>query len=387
MSKSKLKLLWITENYYPNRGGMAQSCDRITHTLRKLKVYIDIIHLTSRKKAYKTEKTVQGTYTSFPFSEDSAHTLNRVWNHISNPKNKKIYTYIVAFGGNQPILSAPIFAKWLNIPLVTLLRGNDFDLSILSAKKRDNLLYALNNSSLICSVSDDKISKIKAVTNNKNIHYIPNGIDLNSWQLTKSDILNANKWKKNNVNSNKKIIGLFGHLKQKKGFDFLLQSIEYSGSANKIHLLITGEASEESIENLKKTQISYNLLPFLDRYELLPYYYACDAVAIPSFYDGMPNVLLEAGILKIPIIASNIDGMKDVLNQIDSWLLFHPGDIEQCANVINRFIYDKNEQLLTLSEKLQNNLIKNYTDIIEAKRYEHLFNNIIDYTLDGTIIQ
>ena len=44
-------------------------------------------------------------------------------------------------------------------------------------------------------------------------------------------------------------------------------------------------------------------LPFLDRFELLPWYAACDWIAIPSFYDGLPNVLAEAAALGIPLIA------------------------------------------------------------------------------------
>ena len=110
-------------------------------------------------------------------------------------------------------------------------------------------------------------------------------------------------------------LGLFGQLKAKKGGVLLLEALARSGTAERFHLLLAGWLEPDMDAWLREHDgaISYTLLPFLDRYELLPWYAACDWIAIPSFYDGLPNVLMEAAALGIPLIASRAGGMADVL--------------------------------------------------------------------------
>ena len=76
---------------------------------------------------------------------------------------------------------------------------------------------------------------------------------------------------------------------------------------------------------LAEHELEHTALPFLDRYELLPWYAACDFIAIPSFYDGLPNVLVEAAALGVPLIASRVDGMADVLTDGETALPVRPG--------------------------------------------------------------
>ena len=89
-------------------------------------------------------------------------------------------------------------------------------------------------------------------------------------------------------------------------------------------------------EDLNPGELQVTTLPFLDRYELLPWYAACDWLAIPSFYDGLPNVLVEAAALGVPMLASRVDGMADVLVDGETALLFDPGDEPRAAWALQR---------------------------------------------------
>lgn len=373
LTPENLNILWLTENYFPNRGGMAQSCDRITHSLRNLNVNIHIVHFTNPKLKLRKQKVKNGSYIAFPVSNDPSHTFNLLWNYLKNPKNQQKYTHLVAFGGNLPILSAPILARWLSVPLVTMLRGNDFDSAIFSQKKRDNLFFAFQNSAVICSVSSDKLEKITPFFPDIPKQFIPNGINLNDWQIFESEKKNAKKWRKKNLPENKKLIGIFGHLKPKKGLDFWIEAVNQSTHKNDIHLLLTGEFNDEIKNQLDETNISYSILPFLDRFELLSYYPACDAVAIPSHYDGMPNVLLEAGSLKVPIIASQTGGINDVIKHKENGFLFYPGDIQDAANAIIVFFNTPHNELKQLAKRLQQTIKTEYSHQKEAENYLNLF--------------
>src|SRR5205085_1366985 len=122
----------------------------------------------------------------------------------------------------------------------------------------------------------------------------------------------------------RRTIGLFGQLKRKKGALELIEAILESGEAARFHLLCAGEIEPEvqAILHGARDELSSTVEPPLDRYELLGRYPACDLVALPSHYDGTPNVLLEAGALSVPVLSSTAGGMGDLLREGEHGFLF-----------------------------------------------------------------
>jgi glycogen(starch) synthase len=321
-------VLWLTETYPPSRGGMAQSCDRIVRGLRRRGVIVDVLHFTPapRGRPWAIERQAGGRYLVCPIEDDPAHACNRAWSTLQ--ADPQPITHVVAFGGSRPIMAAPVFAAWLGRPLITLIRGNDFDAAVFSVRRRPTLDDALARSALVCCVSQDKVRKISALHPGVRVRWIPNGIDRRDWAFTASDLEHARAWK-----PAKPVIGLFGQLKAKKGGVFLLEALRRSGAD--VHLLLAGWMEPEMEAWLATHAVEHTALPFLDRFELLPWYAACDWIAIPSFYDGLPNVLVEAAALGIPLIAARAGGMADVLSERTA-LLFDPGDEARCALALHR---------------------------------------------------
>lgn len=375
---SPLHILWLTENYYPNRGGMAQSCDRIVYHLRQAGVMVDVIHFTSPKRSFTHRPLTQGSYTAFPVSDDPAHTLNLLWNHLNHPDHSQKYTHLLVFGGHLPILAGPMYAAWLDLPLITCLRGNDVDSAIFMPRRRAVLKDALEQSTAICSVSEDKIDRLQRWLPKARFHHTPNGIDLTEWKPSSSELTRAKAWKDKHVQHNRLLIGIFGHLKAKKGLGFLIRAIDRRGLRDRVHLLISGEVEHEAWERpLQETEMAYTHIPFMDRYELLAWYPACDVVAIPSHYEGMPNTLLEAGALGIPILASNIDGMKDVMEEGKYGYLFHPGDLEGCRSALQLLIQASPSERQYMGVQLKEHIEQHYSHNKEIQRYIEIFHQTI----------
>jgi glycosyltransferase involved in cell wall biosynthesis len=375
-----LRLLWLTENYFPNRGGMAQSCDRIVHSLRQKGVQIDVIHFTARKKPYQWQQQQGGRYVACPFEEDTAHTLNRLWQFLQDEQLD--YTHFVAFGGNLPVLAASVFPTWMQLPLVSLFRGNDLDAALFSARRQPVLLKVLRQSAAVATVSRDKVMKIRGLCPEAKVFYTPNGIDTDQWRLSRSDREKAASWKHENADG-RKVIGLFGHLKAKKGVPFFLEALQKSGIASRVHLLMVGQV-EDSLQDMlfNHPQLSHSWLPFMDRYELLGYYPACDAVAIPSFYDGMPNVMLEAGALGIPLIASRVDGMKDLLSggQQELGWLFQAGHLQDAAHCLKSWARADGEEIRQRAENCRRHIVAHFHQEQEAANYLEILLKTLDPT-------
>ncbi len=350
---------------------MAQSCDRITANLQKESIFIHIFHFTNRRKAFKTETTENGNYTAIPIHEDESHTLNLLWNFIQQ-QNFNDFEYIVAFGGYLPMLALPVLKVFSGLQTALLIRGNDFDSFILSARKRIILEQAIRSADKIAAVSTDKVWKIKQLFNKK-VDFIPNSIDLQGWQPMPSDLKQAEQFRARNLTENKILIGIFGHLKAKKGLDYFLSALTKAQLTQKIKLLLIGEIEESLQQNLTNSGIDYQHFPFMERYRLLPYYQACNAIAIPSYYDGMPNVLLESAALGIPLIASAIDGMKDFLEKIPEAFLFPAGDTDKCAETLSRFLATSKAYLKHYSLNLIETVRKEYQPKFETKNYLQFF--------------
>ncbi len=379
-------IIWLTENYFPRTGGMAQSCDRIVYHLRQANVEIHVIHIMNFGKI-RRENVYNGTNLHFPLAEnseiqiDETHSLNLLWNEIAEiaANNLSKITHLVSFGGYLSMTSAPIFAAYLSVPLIVLLRGNDFDTGIFSPRKREVLDFALKKASCVACVTQEKTEKVQKLYPETKVVFTPNGIDAVEWKLLASDFKKVAEIRKSfeekyQINQANRIIGIFGQLKAKKGVLFFMQALENSSFVAQTHLLIVGEMDMETqnfVENMQHN-FTYTHIPFMSRFDLLPYYAVCDAVAIPSFYDGMPNVLLEAAAVGVPFIASDAGGMTDVLQAEHAWI-FKTNNSQSCMQAIDEFWNCETEKLKEKGKILQKHISQNFSYLKERDKYLEIF--------------
>ncbi len=330
--------LWLTETYPPSRGGMAQSCDRIVHGLRSLGVAVELVHLERRPVQPRISARRHGRDFLWPLDGDGAHALRCLWSCLENDAERRRITHVVAFGGLLPLLAGPAFAAWLPAPLITLIRGNDLDVGLFQTQRAGVVLRALASAARVCAVSGDKARQIAALLPGApRPEVIPSGIDLERWQPQPADLERAAAWRRG-VEPGRRILGFFGHVKRKKGGIFLLETLVRSGLAGRFHVRFVGELDEEVTAWLAGhgPRLSHTVEPFADRYQLLERYPACDLVVLPSFYDGAPNVMVEAAALGVPILASRTGGMADLLQEGRHAFLFGPGSEEELIQALHR---------------------------------------------------
>ena len=163
---------------------------------------------------------------------------------------------------------------------------------------------------------------------------VPNGIDRTRFAATADDRARSARWRV----PGRVHVGLVGQLKAKKGALLLLDALRRSGRAGEVQLLLAGEPAPELEAWLDEHvgEVHATLISETDRLALIPVYLACDWVAIPSFYDGMPNVLLEALALGVPVLAADAGGMPELVRDGENGLLFAAGDLEACRAALER---------------------------------------------------
>lgn len=371
---SLLPSLVLTEHYPPARGGMAQSCDRIVYGLRRCGADVDVLHVTRRLRGAHDETKLGGRYIGFPLGDDLPHGLNLLWNYVESTVAERKYGAIIAFGGTVPLIAGPVLSRWIDIPLITLFRGNDFDAALFSPKRSDIVQRAIEASAAVAVVTREKKQKIERLYPNVPVTWITNGLDLGEWRIEEIDRERGLTWRRLNMSDERRVIGVFGQIKRKKGVLFLLESLLRTALVDRFHFLFVGDVDEESAAFLEANRegLHYSHLPFVDRFNLLPWYAACDFIAIPSFYDGTPNVLVEGTALGIPMLASRAGGMGDHLVDGVHGFTFTPGDPHECRYALHRAAIATDWELRQFSAACRTLALQEFDSLTEAARYVDL---------------
>ncbi len=140
------------------------------------------------------------------------------------------------------------------------------------------------------------------------------------------------------------LIGVVGRLSREKGQGILIEALARLKDAN-IWAALVGEGPDEP--ELKRRVESLGLngrVRFLGyRNDMTAIYAGMDLVVIPSLSEGIPNVALEAMGRRIPLIASAVGGIPEMVADRTSGLLVPPGDVDALARAI-RFLTDHPEE-------------------------------------------
>lgn len=136
------------------------------------------------------------------------------------------------------------------------------------------------------------------------------------------------------------VLGSVGSFENRKGQIILLQAIKRlidSGKLPNVHVMFVGEGPDE--EMLRTVTKVYDLadhvsfFPFTDKPNYV--FDRIDILALPSLYkEGLPNVLLEAMSMKLPVISTNLAGIPEVVFNGKTGYMTDPGNIEQFSDAI-----------------------------------------------------
>lgn len=153
----------------------------------------------------------------------------------------------------------------------------------------------------------------------RKLELIPNGIK--EFTPMEKEAAKKTLWKKLGLTpssmKNKLVIGTIAELHRNKGLIFAMQAISLISekTAKKMAFVIIGEGEERErlsafIRN-KGLEDKIFLTGFME--DASKYLSAFDVFILPSVKEGLPYVLLEAGLASLPVIASDIGGIPDIV--------------------------------------------------------------------------
>ncbi len=199
----------------------------------------------------------------------------------------------------------------------------------------------------VIAISEAVISDMKRryfLNSNKCRLIIPNGINLDKFPYQADRTIQTPF-----------LVGAIGRLNSQKGFDLLIKAWALNKPED-IKLIIAGSGPER--ENLQ-AQISdaglNNQIELIgDITDTTNFYKRLNLLVIPSRWEGLGIVALEAGASGVPILASDADGLSEIINDKNGW---------QCKkNDVN----DLGIKLITAIETIKHSNIREKQDNLYA---------------------
>jgi len=125
-------------------------------------------------------------------------------------------------------------------------------------------------------------------------------------------------------------------------------------------LYLTINENTDLYFDIKRKKVSKNLnitvMPNLDRDDLLLYYLRVDALVYPSFFECFGIPLVEAMNYNLPVIASELDYVRDIIDPVES---FDPTSPRSISRAIKRFLnYGERQPKVIQANVFLNNVIK-----------------------------
>ena len=312
------------------------------------------------------------------------------WNRLISKKlgadyNPLMIAYIVYFIKNnkidllvtnieKEISIGGVAAKICGIPNVRRVgRENDF---IDRFKTKFNHNFLVTHSIVPCDAIRDKLKNQSEWLNIEKFTTIYNG--RNPLFVSIEDIIN----KKNKIGLNRedKIIGITSQLSKIKCIDQLIKAFSNISSENPDwKLVITGEGPEQ--KNLEKLTSEMNLKKVIfTGFTANPVLTASiyDIAVLTSEIEGFPNSIVEYFAAGKPVIATDVGGINEIIEDNYNGFLIPSGDINLLSKKIETLIKDKNlrqkfsaNALLTLNKK--------FTEDIMVRKLEKLYSRLIEH--------
>jgi glycosyltransferase involved in cell wall biosynthesis len=179
-------------------------------------------------------------------------------------------------------------------------------------------------------VGEDKIAKIYS------------GIQLDKFHPVKSEEKDRirSKW---SLQKEEAVVGIVSKLWEGKGHTVLIEAFKLLKEKIKdAKLVIVGEGYlyDELFRRVGNNGLRDSVLFTGFQMDVSEIIATFDVAVLPSFFEGMGRVILEAMAMEKPIVASRVGGIPDLIDQGINGLLVRPGDARELADALERVLSD-----------------------------------------------
>jgi glycosyltransferase involved in cell wall biosynthesis len=181
------------------------------------------------------------------------------------------------------------------------------------------------------------------------------------------------------VDENDVVLAIIGRLHKQKGHLLLLEALSFIlPEAPRTRILFCGAGEEDThlrgIVANRGLAKHVHFLGLIDNAsQILPH---IDVLVLPSLWEGMPHVVLEAMAAGRPVVASRIAGLAELVEDGKTGLLFRSGDPRSLAEALLKLI--TNPALArTMGDAGREHVMKNFQLKETVRKTVHLYRELL----------
>ena len=204
------------------------------------------------------------------------------------------------------------------------------------------IFEAMNCADEVLSVSEDlKNHIVNLGISEDKVSVVPNGVDIDRFKPA------GKEYARNMLNlpQDKKIVLFVGALKKIKGVDYLIEAAKSFLDTN-ISLYMVGrdDGMKKSLEKRAHELKIDNHIKFTGpvNHEDIPLWLsASDILVLPSLSEGRPNVILEAFACEVPVVATNVGGIPELMINGETGYLVTAKNPMELSEKVNKLLEDR----------------------------------------------
>jgi glycosyltransferase involved in cell wall biosynthesis len=384
MTRGRTMRILIVSTVMPIRGGVGSHIDTIAENISKLGYETSVINVLGDNKrkfkvfSYRLIKFLNPILKNDLFFMLSFIAARLILRFKVSKEMVSNSDYIVHAHDINAFNALYKLCKSRNIKLVLTIHGflHDGCISVRQVKSGSFLgrylynqeLKAFKNAENIITISSYHTDVLRSITEEKKLHLIPNFIDVKLFYPYSSEEKKDLR-RKYGYGVDDFILIYTGRLEKSKGLEYVLDSMINIKKDFKLKLILVGNGGER--DNLRalveKNQIQdqVEFMGEVPREKLVEIYNISNTFVMASVnnegnLEGTSIALIEAMACGLPVITTDIGGLKDIVRQVGEDLLVNEKDSLSIRDKIIK-LYENKDLQKRLSNKSCHAAMNNYS--------------------------
>ena len=176
-----------------------------------------------------------------------------------------------------------------------------------------------------------------------------------------------------------RIIGNIGRISPEKGQkDFILAAKSVSEAFRNVSFVLTGDGPDRGPAEELIRSLDLGNKVFLTGHlsNVKPVYKDIDILALTSYTEGFPNVLLEALCMDTPVLATDVGGVSSIITDRETGILVAPGAPEQIADGL-KYLLSEPDAAKNLAHNGKQRVLEQFEFSQRVARIEHIYEQVI----------
>ena len=210
------------------------------------------------------------------------------------------------------------------------------------------------------------------------IEVLHNGIDEQHWQRSSSRYDLRRQYE---IPADAPVVGSVGRLGEEKDYRTLLRAaVAIRQRAGNCYFMIVGDGKDDERPQLESYARELNIDPWVRftgyRSDLLEVYRTFDVFLLTSITEGMPNAVLEAMSMSLPVVSTKVGGVAELIVDGRTGILVPAGDDTAIAENVLGLIQNP-ELRRQMGEQGRNRIEKHFSFDARTRRIEAIYRQMV----------